>query len=224
MAFARIKLDIYKETCDWQSTFSMNGICSCAKRKPALGHLGTSHRCLWKSWLLLSLWWKKKAIEGVSFVLMEEQNCVWGEIALFFAFVVRSWKAVWGRKICIYDLFPSAVWNEGYGKEMTQDVKPLPGWNGSTERRQSALWALGSVCSPPADPSPRGACPCQSNRLGLIPTIDSVHGVLILEGRKQKPGIFWNFPGGPVAKTLCSQCRGPRFQPLVREVDPSCPN
>lgn len=23
----------------------------------------------------------------------------------------------------------------------------------------------------------------------------------------------WSFPGGPVAKTSCSQCRGPRFYP-----------
>ena len=26
-------------------------------------------------------------------------------------------------------------------------------------------------------------------------------------------GSYWDFPGGPVAKTLCSQCRGPRFNP-----------
>ena len=25
--------------------------------------------------------------------------------------------------------------------------------------------------------------------------------------------IFWDFPGGPVAETLSSQCRGPRFNP-----------
>ena len=25
--------------------------------------------------------------------------------------------------------------------------------------------------------------------------------------------ILWDFPGSPVAKTLCSQCRGPRFNP-----------
>ena len=24
---------------------------------------------------------------------------------------------------------------------------------------------------------------------------------------------FWDFPGGPVAKTPCSQCRGPSFHP-----------
>ena len=24
-----------------------------------------------------------------------------------------------------------------------------------------------------------------------------------------------DFPGGPVAKTLCSQCRGPRFDPWL---------
>ena len=25
--------------------------------------------------------------------------------------------------------------------------------------------------------------------------------------------IFWDFPGGAVDKTLCSQCRGPGFDP-----------
>ena len=25
--------------------------------------------------------------------------------------------------------------------------------------------------------------------------------------------ISWDFPGGPVVKTLCSQCRGPGFDP-----------
>ena len=33
----------------------------------------------------------------------------------------------------------------------------------------------------------------------------------------------WDFAGGsPVAKILCSQCRGPRVQSLVRELDPTC--
>ena len=26
---------------------------------------------------------------------------------------------------------------------------------------------------------------------------------------------FWDFPGGLVAKTLCSQCRGPGFDPWL---------
>ena len=30
----------------------------------------------------------------------------------------------------------------------------------------------------------------------------------------------WDFPDGPVAKRLCSQCRGPEDQSLGREVDP----
>ena len=25
--------------------------------------------------------------------------------------------------------------------------------------------------------------------------------------------IIWDFPGGPVGKTLCSPCRGPGFDP-----------
>ena len=35
---------------------------------------------------------------------------------------------------------------------------------------------------------------------------------------------FWDFPGGPVARALHSQCRGPRVQCLVRAVDPTCCN
>ena len=37
-------------------------------------------------------------------------------------------------------------------------------------------------------------------------------------------GIWLNFPGGPVAKTLCSQCRGAWVQSLVRELNPTCCN
>ena len=33
-----------------------------------------------------------------------------------------------------------------------------------------------------------------------------------------------DFPGGPVAETLCSQSRGPRVQSLVRELDLTCCN
>ena len=35
---------------------------------------------------------------------------------------------------------------------------------------------------------------------------------------------FRDFPGGPVAKTLCSQWRGPWVWSLVREIDPTCCN
>ena len=36
-----------------------------------------------------------------------------------------------------------------------------------------------------------------------------------------KPNMLkkWDFPGGPVAKTLCSQCRRARVRSLVRELD-----
>ena len=36
--------------------------------------------------------------------------------------------------------------------------------------------------------------------------------------------IYGDFPGGPGAKTLCCQCRGPGVQSLVRELDPACHN
>ena len=32
--------------------------------------------------------------------------------------------------------------------------------------------------------------------------------------------FYWDFPGGPVARTPCSQCRGPRSHPWW---DPTCP-
>ena len=31
-----------------------------------------------------------------------------------------------------------------------------------------------------------------------------------------------DFPGGPLAKTPCSRCRGPQVPSLVRELDPAC--
>ena len=31
-----------------------------------------------------------------------------------------------------------------------------------------------------------------------------------------------NFPGGPVIKTLCFQCRGRRFDPRSENEDPTC--
>ena len=36
--------------------------------------------------------------------------------------------------------------------------------------------------------------------------------------------IYWDFPGGPVAKTLCSHCGGPWVPTVVRELDPACCN
>ena len=35
---------------------------------------------------------------------------------------------------------------------------------------------------------------------------------------------YWDFPGGPVAKTQSSQCRGAWVQSLVRKLDPMCCN
>ena len=35
---------------------------------------------------------------------------------------------------------------------------------------------------------------------------------------------YWDFPGGPVAKTPCSQCRGPGVPSLVGKLDPTCYN
>ena len=32
----------------------------------------------------------------------------------------------------------------------------------------------------------------------------------------------WNFPGGPVVKTLHFQCRGHRFDPWAGNIDPAC--
>ena len=32
-------------------------------------------------------------------------------------------------------------------------------------------------------------------------------------GRQRSRILLWDFLGGPVVKTLCSQCRGPGFDP-----------
>ena len=45
--------------------------------------------------------------------------------------------------------------------------------------------------------------------------------VLQISSRKRPAG---DFPGGPVAKTPCSQYRGPGVWSLVRKLDPICPN
>ena len=34
--------------------------------------------------------------------------------------------------------------------------------------------------------------------------------------------IYWDFPGGPVVKTLCFQCRGHGFDPWSWNKDPTC--
>ena len=47
--------------------------------------------------------------------------------------------------------------------------------------------------------------------------------VKMLRGGRENT-LYWDFPGGPVAKTLCSQSRGPQVQSLVRELDPTCCN
>lgn len=38
-----------------------------------------------------------------------------------------------------------------------------------------------------------------------------------------KVAIKTALPGAPVAKTACPQCRGPRFDPLTRKLDPHRP-
>ena len=42
----------------------------------------------------------------------------------------------------------------------------------------------------------------------------------VREKRKRIPD--GDFPEGPVAKTLCSQCSRPRFDSCLRELDPTC--
>ena len=41
---------------------------------------------------------------------------------------------------------------------------------------------------------------------------------------KHKTKAIGDLPGGPAVKTLCSQCRIPRFDPWVRELGPTCCN
>ena len=50
-----------------------------------------------------------------------------------------------------------------------------------------------------------------------------MHGSWEEAGEEIVKGDFRDFPGGPVAKTARSQCRGPRFVPsLVGELEPTC--
>ena len=37
----------------------------------------------------------------------------------------------------------------------------------------------------------------------------------VLDAETDKTGPTWIFPGGPVAKTLHSQCKGPGFDPWL---------
>ena len=63
--------------------------------------------------------------------------------------------------------------------------------------------------------------------------------LMSLIGRNPSPGTWlplgklpkefsrlqsWDFPGGPVAKTLSSQCEAPGFNPWSRELNPTCHN
>ena len=48
---------------------------------------------------------------------------------------------------------------------------------------------------------------CTLNARGLSSIVDNVHV------NKQTAEKKWNFPGGPVARTLHSQCQGPEFDP-----------
>ena len=84
------------------------------------------------------------------------------------------------------------------------------------------LWT--DVCQPP----PR--LPASEIKQTFLSPNLSIHWLL---GVKQPEaihlsvtigGIWLNFPGGPVAKTLCSQCRGAWVQSLVRELNPTCCN
>ena len=43
------------------------------------------------------------------------------------------------------------------------------------------------------------------------------------QGSRGNKGLSMDFPSGPVAMTLRSQCRG-RVQPLVSVLDPACHN
>ena len=74
---------------------------------------------------------------------------------------------------------------------------------------------------------------CTSNVILMFTFLDSDRPSLLIigthRGRKNGTGDanklhFWDFPGGPLAGTLCSQSRGPWVQSLVRELDPTCCN
>ena len=41
----------------------------------------------------------------------------------------------------------------------------------------------------------------------------NLENIMLNEKSQLKRTTYWDFPGGPVSKTLCSQCRGPKFDP-----------
>ena len=47
-------------------------------------------------------------------------------------------------------------------------------------------------------------------------------GVLVSVLRKSRAGVKGDFPGGPVVKTPCFQCRGHKFNPWLGNEDPAC--
>ena len=55
-----------------------------------------------------------------------------------------------------------------------------------------------------------------SNALRFINAYNQIEQALKIQNnlkRGKKKKTLWDFPDGPVAKTLHSQCRGPRFNP-----------
>ena len=50
-------------------------------------------------------------------------------------------------------------------------------------------------------------------KIGTKTTTSSENNEVIREGRSRNKAELGDFPDGPVAKTLHSQCSGPRFDP-----------
>ena len=79
----------------------------------------------------------------------------------------------------------------------------LEGWDGEGEGTE--VQKGGDICIPMAD-----SCEVWQKTTKFCKAI-----ILQLKQNKtkQKMHCGQDFPGDPLAKTLCSQCRGPRFNP-----------
>ena len=68
----------------------------------------------------------------------------------------------------------------------------------------------------PGSPTLQSELPGKPNKASI--TLQSWRHFMVI--KKMPPR---GFPGGPVAKMLCSQCKGPEFDPWSRNYDPPIP-
>ena len=108
---------------------------------------------------------------------------------------------------------------EGQSRQ-TQAGRQAGSWLFSSHRNRTTRVSL--ACEPSLV-LPRPWVPEWISLACQAPAVSRHHGVLpqIWLGIL-KSGFTGDFPGDPVGKTLCSQCRGPGIDPWLEELDPTC--